>query len=70
MNNNIRNIIEKKGMKITFVIKKVGLAKSSFYDIMNGNSIPNLINARKISEVLKVPLDELFPEENFDMEEV
>ncbi len=55
-------------MKITFVIKKVGLAKSSFYDIMNGNAIPSLINARKISDVLKVPLDELFPEENFNKE--
>lgn len=63
MQNEIRAIIKKKGYKIVSVIKNTGLAKSSFYEIMNGNSIPSLENARKISEVLKVPLDELFPED-------
>lgn len=65
MKNNIRNVIENEGFKISYVIEKTGLAKSSFYDIMNGNSIPSLLNARKISEALKVPLDELFPKEHF-----
>lgn len=65
MKNNIRNIIEKNGLKVSYVIEKTGLAKSSFYEIMNGNAVPNLINARKIAEVLMVPLDELFPKQIF-----
>lgn len=64
MNNRIRQIIEKKGLKISHVISESGLAKSYFYDVMNGKSIPSLANARKIAEVIGVPLDELFPNEN------
>lgn len=61
MNNKIREIISSKGLKIVYVIEKTGLSKSYFYDIMNGKSIPSLINAAKIAEVLEVPLTELFP---------
>lgn len=69
MENEIRAIIKKRGYKVVSIIEKTGLAKSSFYEIMNGNSIPSLENARKISEALRVPLDELFPE-NFNKEEL
>lgn len=68
MSNKIRQVIEEKGLKIKHVIDEVGLAKSSFYEIMNGNSIPNLENARSISKAIGVPLDELFPEDNLDKE--
>lgn len=70
MKNKIQQIIEEKGLKVSYVIRKVGLAKSSFYEIMKGNAIPSLANARKISEILKVPLDELFPVEHFKEESV
>ncbi len=61
MDNQIREIINKKGLKIIYVIEKTGISKSHFYDIMNGNSIPSIVNAIKISNVLGVPLKELFP---------
>lgn len=70
MNNRIREIIEKKGLKVSYVIAKSGLAKSYFYDVMNGKSIPSLFIARKIAEVIGVPLDELFPDENSIEKEV
>lgn len=70
MDNKIQQIIEEKGLKVSYVIQKVGLAKSSFYEIMKGNAIPSLANARKISEILEVPLDELFPEEHFNREKI
>mgnify|MGYP000984403905 CR=1 FL=1 len=63
MQNNIRQAIEERGMKISFVIDKTGLAKSYFYDVMNGKSVPSLSNARKIADVLGVRLSELFPED-------
>ncbi len=63
MNNKIKEIIAIKGLKTTFVIKKVGMSTSSFYEIMNGKTVPNLKNARKIAETLGVSLDEIFPRE-------
>ena len=56
-------MLEKNGLKITFVIEKTGISKSHFYEIMNGRAIPSLKNAIKISEVLKVSLKEIFPNE-------
>ncbi|NFI52717.1 helix-turn-helix transcriptional regulator [Clostridium botulinum] len=63
MENKIHTIIKEKGLKISYVLDKVGLAKSSFYDIMNGKSIPSLANARRICEVLERNLNDVFPEE-------
>ena len=51
-----------------FVVEKVGLSTSSFYEIMNGKAVPSLRNARKIADALEVSLDELFPEEDFKEE--
>jgi len=66
MKNNIREVIKYKGLKVTFVIEKVGLSASSFYGIMNGKAVPSLLNARKISEALETSLEELFPNDNFN----
>lgn len=68
MSNKIRQVIDEKGLKISHVILKTGLAKSSFYEIMDGKSVPNLKNARIISKVIGVPLEELFPDESLDKE--
>ena len=65
MNNKIKEIIQSKGMKTTYVIEKVGLSTSSFYEIMNGKAVPSLMNARKIADVLEISLDELFPKQIF-----
>lgn len=43
------------------MIEQTGLSKSYFYDVLNGKSVPTLTNAIKISKVIGVPLDELFP---------
>lgn len=61
MQNNIRKIIKIKKLKIIDVISNVGISKSYFYDVMNGNSIPTLSVARKISEVIGETLDNVFP---------
>lgn len=61
MENKIRQAIKNQGLTISSVIENTGLSKSYFYDVMNGISIPSLVNARKIEEAIGVPLDELFP---------
>ena len=70
MKNKILNIIKENGLKTNFVIKKAGLAKSSFYDIAKGNSIPSLSNAIKISKALNKSLNEVFPDCNFIKERI
>ncbi|MCR1933826.1 MULTISPECIES: helix-turn-helix transcriptional regulator [Clostridium] len=67
MQNNIRKIVQNKNLKITDLINETKLSKSYFYDVMNGNSVPTLSVARKIAEVIKEPLDEVFP--NDDLKE-
>lgn len=65
MKNNIKEIIEDKGLKITFLINKIGLSRSAFYEIMNGNSVPSLLNARAICKVLNEDLEKVFPNDKF-----
>jgi transcriptional regulator with XRE-family HTH domain len=66
MNNKIREIINSRHLKISKVIDNLNVAKSYFYDVMNGRTVPSLTMARKFSNELEVPLDELFPEQKFD----
>ncbi|KMT21569.1 helix-turn-helix transcriptional regulator [Clostridium cylindrosporum] len=61
MENNIKKTINEKGIKTSYVIEKSGISRSSFYEIMNGNSVPSLINARKIAVSLGVSVDDIFP---------
>lgn len=63
MNNKIKQIIRSNGLKTNFVIEKVGLSPSSFYEIMNGKAVPSLKNARKIAVALGVSLIDVFPED-------
>lgn len=70
MKNKIKEFLKEKNIKITTVVQEIGLSRSYFYDLMNGESVPSLITARKIADVLDVRLDELFPEENFNQEKV
>lgn len=62
MLNNIRQVIQKKGLKTIFVIEKSGLSTSSFYEIMNGKAVPSLMNARKIAVALECTVNDIFPE--------
>ncbi len=69
MKNNLKDIIKKKGLKIRFVIEKSKLSKTAFYDIMNGNAVPSLLNARRICNVLGCDLEKAFPNDNFVTED-
>lgn len=64
MNNNIKMVIKNNNINISNVIENTGLSRSYFYDVMNGRSVPSLPVARRISKVLNVRLDELFPDES------
>ena len=61
MENKIRQEIDERGLKISFILRKTDLSKSYFYDVMKGKTVPSLIKARKIAETIGVSLEELFP---------
>lgn len=61
MKNKIREVAKAKNIAISQLIRDAGVSKSYLYDLMSGNSVPSLINARKIAEVLNVEIEELFP---------
>ncbi|MGL5149515.1 MAG: helix-turn-helix transcriptional regulator [Clostridium sp.] len=65
MENNIKQIIAKNDLKVKKVISDSGLSKTAFYLIVNGESIPSLINARRISNALGLTVEEVFPDQNF-----
>ncbi|GAB6180163.1 hypothetical protein JCM14036_14820 [Desulfotomaculum defluvii] len=61
MENKIREVIEAKNIKITDVIRETGLSKSYIYAVLANNSVPSLVNARKIADALQVDIEEIFP---------
>lgn len=69
MKNKIRELIDTNCFKISEIIRETGLSKSYFYDVMNCNSTPSLAIARKISEAMRVTVDDLFPNEKLEEEE-
>jgi len=60
MNNNIKQTIDDKKLKIIDVLEKTGLSKSYLYDVMNGKCVPSLVIARKIADALGVDIKEIF----------
>jgi len=63
MNNNIKQTIDDKNLKIIDVLEKTGLSKSYLYDVMNGTSVPSLVIARKIADALEVEVEDIFKKE-------
>lgn len=61
----INVIIKQRDLKVKKVIGDSGISKSAFYLIANGESIPSLCNARKISSALGLSVDEVFPNDIF-----
>lgn len=65
MNNKINEYVNKlksNGMSISEIIQIIGIGRSSFYDIMNGEQVPKLDTANKIAIALNVDIKELFPD--------
>lgn len=69
MKNKIKEVLRRRGIKVSYVLSITGFSKSYFYDVMKGKTVPSLMNARKIAEVIEVPLDELFPVEKLPKKE-
>lgn len=65
MNNEISKYVKQlkeNGITISEIISRIGIGRTSFYDIMNGDQIPKLDTAKKIANALNVDIKELFPD--------
>lgn len=65
MELRIREICDKKEIKINSIIEKVGISLPALYNIVNGKMSPKMETLEKIAEALNVPMWQLFasPEE-------
>jgi transcriptional regulator with XRE-family HTH domain len=58
--NRIREVANKKKIKIQQIIIETGISKSAIYKVMNGNYEPSVSNALKIARALDTSVEELF----------
>ena len=65
MENNIAKYVEilkEKGVTVTEIIKKSGIGRTSFYDIMKGKQIPKIDTAIAICQALEADVKDVFPQ--------
>ena len=58
--NNIKELRAKLGMTQAQLAQQVGVARVSIVSIENGRFIPTIETALRISEVLNVPIENIF----------
>lgn len=58
--NHIKNIRTRVGLTQAQLAEQVGVARVSIVAIENGRFIPTIETALRISQVLEVPLDQIF----------
>lgn len=56
---NLKRIMEERGIKQHQLMRDTGLGRSTIYGLMNGRNGANLYTAYKIADVLGVLVDEL-----------
>ena len=65
MSNNIRKIIEAKGLKIGFIAENAGISRQNLSKLINyPEQSTNLETAIKISKALGEPLEKVFTNVN------
>ena len=64
MTNTVKVCREEKTITQDLLAKSIGVSRRSIISIENGQSIPSVDIAMKISQVLEVPVDQLFIIEN------
>ena len=65
MSNNIRKIIEAKGLKIGFIAENAGISRQNLSRLINyPEQSTNLETAIKICKVLGEPLEKIFTNVN------
>jgi DNA-binding XRE family transcriptional regulator len=64
MKNNLNSIIKKKGIKKTYLANKLGVTNQTMSNWLSGYSMPNLLMAKKLSEMLEATIEDIFFDNN------
>ncbi|MBG9788037.1 helix-turn-helix domain-containing protein [Brevibacillus laterosporus] len=57
MRNNLKEILEERGIKQKWLQERVGLSRTALNRVINGLSIPSLEAALRIAKVLEIPVE-------------
>ncbi len=57
----LQKAISERGCKISWVLQKTGITYMKLRDLRNGTSEPSLSQAQSLSDVLEIPVENLFP---------
>jgi DNA-binding XRE family transcriptional regulator len=58
--NNLKDILDSKGIKYSFVAEQIGMAKGTFSNLLKNKYSTSLEYAFKIAEFLEMRIDEIF----------
>jgi putative transcriptional regulator len=67
MKNNLNSIIKEKGIKKTYLANKLGVTNQTMSNWLSGYSMPNLLMAKKLSEMLEVTIEAIFFDTNINI---
>ncbi|MDZ5609859.1 helix-turn-helix transcriptional regulator [Bacillus pseudomycoides] len=62
MKSELKNILDKKGIKYTHVAKRAGISNSAMTNLLKGG-LPSLPVAYRIARVLEMKLEDIWIEE-------
>ncbi|HDW3052473.1 TPA: helix-turn-helix transcriptional regulator [Bacillus cereus] len=63
LQSNLKQIVDKKGLRYGFIAKKVGIANSTMTNLLQGGT-PTLLVAIRIAKVLDIRVEDIWIEKN------
>lgn len=57
---NLKDILNDRGLKQSFIAAKIGVRQGTMSNLVNGKTIPTLTVALKIAEVLEMKVEEIW----------
>ncbi|BAR83177.1 transcriptional regulator, pbsX [Bacillus thuringiensis serovar tolworthi] len=63
LQSNLKQIVDKKGLRYGFIAKKVGIANSTMTNLLQGGT-PTLLVAVRIAKVLDMRVEDIWIEKN------
>ena len=61
MENRLKQIIRKKGIKQTYICEKLGIHPSVFSGYVKGTRKPNQKRLKEISRILNTSIEKMYP---------
>lgn len=60
LENNLKQILNEKGLKSKFVADKLNISPSYFSSIVKGKHMPSIELALKLEDILQIPINKMF----------